>query len=1291
MPRAWQMRVAILGTWLLALAVWPAEAQTLISPGSDWKYNDSGSNLQTAWRAPGYNEASWLSGFAQLGYGDGGESTVLSYGGNSSNRYITYYFRRSFTVADPAAIAGLTLRLIRDDGCVIYLNGAEVLRSNMPSGTVTYSTLASTAISGADESAWQQAPLDPSLLVAGTNVIAVEIHQQSASSSDISFDLELLATAAQTQGPTVSLVSPINHGVSNSASVTFTGTASAAAGLANATLYLGGPPRTVTFSGPSQVADTQIAADQPSAADGSALSLNVDSLNPHAHTLMKFPALVGPSSGQVAPGAIITSAFLRVNCTNSGNVMRLYRLTQDWVEDQATWNQSSNGNAWGAPGADGAASNAGIALNGDCTSTGQRLIDVTSFVQDWSNGAPNYGLVFVDSGTDGIDMDSSESANSPVLEVVYKDDQQAAQTQDLSGNSSFVSFSVNLVLGQSYFWNIRVTDAQGQQNWAPADFDLTVDSSSPDEPVLISPLDGSTGVETPPTLAVSVSNPDGGQMDVAFSARPSSAPEFTIIALPDTQHYSEAFPDIYTAQTQWIVDNQAARNIVFVTHLGDIVEHNNLESEWLAADFSMSILDDHVPYGMGPGNHDQPTTLYNQYFPYTRYQGKPWYGGHHSDKNDNNYQLFSAAGTEFLIIHLEFCPPSAAVSWADSVLKTYPNRTAIIATHGYLGESAQRSVSGCSNTQYLWDGLALPNPNVHFMLSGHVHNEARRTDTANGHPVFQMLSDYQDRPSGGEGWLRILRFVPGENKVYVQTYSPWLNRYETDADSEFTLDFPMGGAFSMLGTVTAPSGSTASLAPVNLSSSTQYEWNATVTNSSGKSRTGPLWSFTTGSPSGANQPPLAASQSLSTSEDTPAAVVFSATDPDGNPLTYSVVSGPSHGSLSGAAPNVSYQPQANYNGLDSLTFRASDGLADSNVAAVSITVLAVNDPPAAANDAYGAQAGATLSVTAPGVLGNDSDIDNPTLTATMVSGPVHGSFTLNANGSFSYTPAAGYSGPDSFTYRASDGLDPSSVATATLTVNPLPSVSSVTVNPASVTGGANLTGTVTLNAAAPAAGAVVTLASGNPAVASVPGSVTVAANSSTATFPVNTQAVAGVTPVTITATFNGSATATLTVNPPPSFNPIRVNAGGASFTDSQGRVWSADSAFSGGNAASVSGRAIASTVDDTLYQSERWGASTYTFTVPAGSYQVTLKFVETYFTSGAASGQRLFDVAVNGATVLTNFDIKATAGGANIAVDLTFGVNAGAGNNNLQIQFIHVAGQPDDPKVDAIEIVGSGG
>lgn len=1029
--------------------------EALIAAGSTWKYNDSGSNLSTAWRASAYNDTSWGVGAAQLGYGDGDEATLLSYGGNTSNRYITSYFRRTFTVANPAPLAALTVRFVRDDGAVIYLNGIEVVRSNMPTGTVTYTTRATTAIGGADESAWLEAPIDPSLLVAGTNLLAVELHQQLPTSSDISFDLELRATEAAAPVPTVSLTSPANHSVTNNSTVTFSASASAPVGLVSATLYIAGPPQTVVFSGPAQVEDAQITADTPTAANGNGASINVDGQTPHAHGLMRFPTLIGSGSGRVPSGAIITSAVLQLNCTNAGHAMRLYRLTENWIENEATWNARAIASTWASAGADGAGSNAGVALTGDCTTTGQRLLDVTRFVQEWSSGAPNYGLVLTESGTDGVDFTSSESTTSPVLSVTYKSSQQSVGTQSLSGTSAELSFSGELPIGQTYYWNVQVTDASGQEARAPSDFELTVDASSPDEPVLVSPASGSTGVPTSPALTALVGDPGNGTLIVSAALRQATAPEFTIIALPDTQHYSEAFPAIFESQTQWIVDNKAARNIVFVTHEGDIVENNSVAAEWVRANTSMSLLDDVVPYGMGPGNHDQPTTLYNQYFPYTRYENELWYGGHFQNLNDNNYQLFSGGGMDFVIVHMAFCPPEAAVAWADSIFKTYPDRIGIMTTHGYLNESAQRTVGGCANTQYLWDGLAVPNPNLHFMLSGHVHDESRRIDTVNGHPVFQMLADFQDRASGGEGWLRILRFVPAEDKVYVQTYSPWLNRFESDANSEFTLDFPMGGVFSSVGAVTASSGSTASIAATGLAPNTQYEWQMTVTNSSGRSRTGPVWTFTTGAGGPVNQPPVADSQSVDAIEESSAAITLSATDPEGGTLTYTVVSGPSHGTLSGSAPALIYQPAANYNGSDSFTFRASDGLANSNTAAVSIGVQAVNDAPIAVGESYTVRAGATLTVNAPGLLTNDTDIDGGALVTQLGAVPVNGALTLAANGSFTYTPTAGYSGPDSFTYQASDGQAASATATVSLTITPAQPPAPVVVLSANFNSGQN--------------------------------------------------------------------------------------------------------------------------------------------------------------------------------------------------------------------------------------------
>jgi hypothetical protein len=183
-----------------------AIASTLVARGAVWRYLDNGTNQGTAWRAPTFSDASWALGAAQLGYGDGDETSVVSFGGNAANKYITTYFRHRFAVADPSTIATLTLRVLRDDGAVVYLNGVEVWRSNMPSGAIDYRTLASSAIGGADENVFHETAVTPTLLVAGDNVLAVEIHQANATSSDLSFDLEL--TANQTGGTPVLLRRP---------------------------------------------------------------------------------------------------------------------------------------------------------------------------------------------------------------------------------------------------------------------------------------------------------------------------------------------------------------------------------------------------------------------------------------------------------------------------------------------------------------------------------------------------------------------------------------------------------------------------------------------------------------------------------------------------------------------------------------------------------------------------------------------------------------------------------------------------------------------------------------------------------------------------------------------------------------------------------------------------------------------------------------------------------------------------------------------------------------------------
>ncbi len=170
-----------------------SDPDTLIYQGTVWKYFDHGTSPGSFWYSSNFNDSSWASGPAELGYGDGDENTVVSYGPNSANKYITTYFRSSFNCLNSSLYKGLRLFLKRDDGAIVYLNGNEIYRSNMPNGLINDSTLALGPISGGAERLFVLAGIAPSLLINGTNSMAVEVHQNVVTSSDLSFDLALLA------------------------------------------------------------------------------------------------------------------------------------------------------------------------------------------------------------------------------------------------------------------------------------------------------------------------------------------------------------------------------------------------------------------------------------------------------------------------------------------------------------------------------------------------------------------------------------------------------------------------------------------------------------------------------------------------------------------------------------------------------------------------------------------------------------------------------------------------------------------------------------------------------------------------------------------------------------------------------------------------------------------------------------------------------------------------------------------------------------------------------------------
>jgi hypothetical protein len=177
-----------------------------------------------------------------------------------------------------------------------------------------------------------------------------------------------------------------------------------------------------------------------------------------------------------------------------------------------------------------------------------------------------------------------------------------------------------------------------------------------------------------------------------------------------------------------------------------------------------------------------------------------------------------------------------------------------------------------------------------------------------------------------------------------------------------------------------------------------------------------------------NDPPVASAQSVATAEDTAKAITLSGSDPDGNVLTYVIVTSPAHGTLSGSVPNVTYTPAANYNGSDFFTFRVNDGLVDSSPATVSITVSAVNDAPVA-----DAQSVATDKNVAKAVVLGGSDVDGDSHAYTVVTQPARGVLSGSAP-TLTYTPNSNVTGADSFTFRVSDGSLNSAAATVSITI-----------------------------------------------------------------------------------------------------------------------------------------------------------------------------------------------------------------------------------------------------------------
>ena len=388
--------------------------------------------------------------------------------------------------------------------------------------------------------------------------------------------------------------------------------------------------------------------------------------------------------------------------------------------------------------------------------------------------------------------------------------------------------------------------------------------------MLVSPSDNATAASTDVPLAVIGSDPDGGPVSVRFEGRKKGATvpgggggtPFTLVALPDTQNYTyNNRQGTMNQQSQWVLNTRSQLNTAMAVQLGDLVSEEENATQWGLTSAAFKIMDDAgMPNTVVPGNHDFDNVTgnpveFNTWFGPSRYLGKTWtpstasYGGYLGQNlfgtdpvdrgNMDNFALFSAGGRDFLVLNLEWEAPANALDWARKVLAAYPDRIAIMVTHGFVNFNGQRKTDaerpGGTPADTIWNDFVAKQCSIKLVLNGHFHNgdlsEANRSDLNNcGQPVQQILTDYQDRANGGDGWLRYYTFDPAANTMKATTYSPKLNQFETDADSSFTLPFDLSQAqpapFTTIATVQVPSGQTASTTWTGRDPDTAYEWRA---------------------------------------------------------------------------------------------------------------------------------------------------------------------------------------------------------------------------------------------------------------------------------------------------------------------------------------------------------------------------------------------------------------------------------------------------------------------------------
>lgn len=351
--------------------------------------------------------------------------------------------------------------------------------------------------------------------------------------------------------------------------------------------------------------------------------------------------------------------------------------------------------------------------------------------------------------------------------------------------------------------------------------------------------------------------------------------DFTFAWVSDTQYYSDSYPFIYKKMMEYIVNQKDEKKIIYSIHTGDIVDDWDRPDEWAVADEAMKMLDDAgMNYGVVAGNHDVHFTdadysEYYKYFGRDRFENQPTFGDDLGNNRDH-YDLVSQNGQDFLIMYLGWDIREETIKWANDVLKKYPNRQVIIATHSYITPSGAYGGDGWG--EKIWTDIVAPNKNVFMVLCGHFHGVAYNVKHApDGRTVVEMLADYQSGLEGGGGYIRFLQFDLDNQKIHVNTYSPYKedeNFFDEPGKDEFDIDYQVRPVAKQVATdyigvnvytneeigtrKNVENGVTATVPWNNLPRNSFFSWYTVVKDAFGGKTVSDVWRFKTGE--GVNPP-----------------------------------------------------------------------------------------------------------------------------------------------------------------------------------------------------------------------------------------------------------------------------------------------------------------------------------------------------------------------------------------------------------------------------------------------------